>query len=228
MRTIVEVQTPLLPDAEKYIASIAGLDNFTAVVLEENGGINAIVAASMLKQRCDKRIFMKIACRDRNRIALYSELLTAATVGLFNLVLADGVHPLHTRFAAAKPVYEVDSLNLLRMIKHNSPGFGDATVPPLASFQWTIGVCIGGSTSADMARAKKFAASGADLFFACSLDAVSRLRLLTGNPIFLSVTKEQITDISEVLREAESAGADGVNLIVKTPEKVLDGSIAAK
>ncbi len=228
MKMMVEVQTPLQPDVESYVESLSRLEDFNGVILEESGGLSSVVLAGMLKKACDKEIFLKVSCRDRNRIALYSELVTAASLGLLNVVLADGAYPLYTRFPAAKPVYELDSVTLLRMIKGGSLGFGEETAQALTSLSWTVGVCVGGSTKADVTRAKRFLEAGADLFFAGSLDAVPQLRWLTDKEIFLSVPKEQVTDISKTLREAESAGADGVNLIVNTPDKVLDGSITAK
>ena len=228
MRRTIEIQTPLLPDPEKYVAGLARLEDFSALVLEESGGISSIALANMIRQRCDKQILLKITCRDRNRIALHSDLLTAASMGFSNIVLVDGTHPVHTRLPAAKPVYELDSLNLLRMLKQNSPSFGDESISPLASLVWTIGVCIGGPTQADMNRARKFAAAGADSFFPLCFDAVPQLRRLTDKQIFLSIPEEQVTDISATLRQAEAAGADGVNLVVTRLDKVLDGNIAAR
>jgi len=228
MKTILEIQTPLLPDAETYVTGLSRLEDFSVLILAENGGISSAAVATMLRRRCEKQMFLKISCRDRNRIALHSELLTAAVMGLSDIVLADGTHPLHTSFPSAKPVYELDSLNLLKMLKQNALSFGDESPAPLASLAWNIGICIGGATQADMGRARKFLAAGADLFFALSLDAVPQLRRLTDKEIFLSVPEEQVTNMSAILQQAESAGADGVNLVVMQPDKVLDGTIAAR
>lgn len=228
MKMLVEIQTPLQPDVDRYVESLSRLEGFAGVVVEESGGLSSIVVADMLMRTCDKEIFLKVSCRDRNRIALHSELFTAASLGLLKVILADGAHPVHTRFPAAKPVYELDSLTLLRMIKGDSLAFGDVAAPALDSLSWTVGVCVGGATAADMVRARKLAAAGADLFFAGSLDAVRRLKRVADRPVILSVPEEEAGDMAEILREAESAGANAVNLIVKTPDKVLDGSIVAK
>ena len=223
---ILEIQTPLQPDADRFIAELARLTDFDAVMLEEYGGISAIVAANMLKRQCDKQIFLKIDCRDRNRIAMHSQLLTAGALGLHNLVIVDGAHPIQTRFPAAKPVYELDSLSLVRMIRHGSPRFGDRFDSPVASLPWRIGVRIGGHTSADMKRAKKFAAAGADLFFVPSLNGVEALKDVIDKPIFLSMAEEEVSDIQKARDMAKSAGAHGLNVVLKSAEKVLDGSFA--
>lgn len=228
MKTMLEIQTPLLLDVEEFVDSLVRLGDFDSVVFEECGGYSAIAAAKALKRLCDKEVFVKIGCRDRNRIALHSQLLTAAASGILNVVLVDGPHPTQTPFPAAKPVYELDSLSLLRMIKKDQPAFGTESDSRLASLEWMIGVGVGGSTSADMARAEKFLAAGADLFFLSSVESVSKFRGLTDKPLYLSVREEQMEDVSNILQEARSAGADGVNLIVKTPDRILDGSITAR
>jgi 2-methylisocitrate lyase-like PEP mutase family enzyme len=107
----------------------------------------------------------------------------------------------------------LDSLNLLHMLKRGSPAFGENFDSSLASVAWRIGVSVGGSTSADMARARKFADAGADLFFSSSLDGVTKLRELTDKPILLSV-HEEAQDVVAILRQAQSAGATGIHVIV--------------
>ena len=229
MRTLIEIQTPSAPSARNYIAKIERLDDFEAVVLEEGGGISAPVFAGMLKEKSDKDIFLKISCRDRNRIALRSELMTCAALELSNVLLVDGPHPIRTRFPEAKPVYDLDSLTLLRMIRRGLSNIddGDSFLAP-AGLEWTIGACIGGSTRADLARARRFVDVGIDIFFVLSSDSVEPLRNLTDKPIILSITEKEIMNISDLLRAAETAGASGVNLVVENPDKVLDGNIAKK
>lgn len=227
MKAMIEITTPLSSDINQFVASIAGLNGFDAVILAEDGGIDVVAAAHMLKQRCDVKIFLKIDCRDRNRIALHSQFVTAVSLGFCNLVLVDGVHPTRTSFPAAKPVYEFDSLNLLRALKGNTFGFGHLSDSPINTHAWNIGVHIGGSTTADMARAKKFEAAGADLYFVSSLESLPLLKGITDKPILLCVSEED-ADISEKKREAESAGAHGINVMIRTQDAIVDGSFTAK
>lgn len=227
MRSTIEIATPQSLDLENFIAGLANLANCDAIILEENGGLDSITAASALKQRCDKEIFLKIACRDRNRIALHSFFLTASSLGLLKVVLVDGAHPTQTPFTAAKPVYDLDPLNLLRMLKSGS-GFTDELESPLKSQPWTIGVRIGGFTKADMMRAKKFAAAGADLFFTSSLESVPLLKEITDKRIFLCVPEEETADIAERQDETQSAGAHGISVMVKASDRVIDGSLTRK
>ncbi len=58
---------------------------------------------------------MQLTCRDRNRIALQSELLSASALGVRNVVVMTGDHPRHGDHADAKPVFDLDSTQLLRV-----------------------------------------------------------------------------------------------------------------
>jgi len=55
----------------------------------------------------------QLTCRDRNRIALQSELLSAAYFGVNNLLLLTGDHTTLGDAPETKPVYDLDSVSLL-------------------------------------------------------------------------------------------------------------------
>ena len=56
---------------------------------------------------------MQLQCRDRNRIALQSELLGAAGLGIPNLLLLTGDHPRFGDHPDAKAVFDMDSIGLI-------------------------------------------------------------------------------------------------------------------
>jgi methylenetetrahydrofolate reductase (NADH) len=58
---------------------------------------------------------MQLTCRDRNRIALQSELLSASALGIPNVVIMTGDHPRHGDHADAMPVFDLDSIQLLKV-----------------------------------------------------------------------------------------------------------------
>src|SRR5215469_2118923 len=58
---------------------------------------------------------MQLTCRDRNRIALQSELLSASALGVPNVLVMTGDHPRHGDHADAKPVFDLDSAHLLKV-----------------------------------------------------------------------------------------------------------------
>ena len=55
----------------------------------------------------------QLACRDRNRIALQSDLLSAAYFGIENVLLLTGDYTTLGDTPEAKPVYDLDSVSLL-------------------------------------------------------------------------------------------------------------------
>ena len=56
---------------------------------------------------------MQLQCRDRNRIALQSDLLAAAAMGIPNVLLLTGDHPRFGDHPDAKPVFDLDSVQLV-------------------------------------------------------------------------------------------------------------------
>jgi methylenetetrahydrofolate reductase (NADPH) len=60
---------------------------------------------------------MQLTCRDRNRIALQSELLGASAVGIPSVLIMTGDHPRHGDHAEAKPVFDLDSGQLLSVAR---------------------------------------------------------------------------------------------------------------
>jgi methylenetetrahydrofolate reductase (NADPH) len=56
---------------------------------------------------------MQLQCRDRNRIALQSDLLGAASLGIPNVLLLTGDHPRFGDHPDAKPVFDLDSIQLI-------------------------------------------------------------------------------------------------------------------
>jgi methylenetetrahydrofolate reductase (NADPH) len=55
---------------------------------------------------------MQVTCRDRNRIALQSDLMSASAMGIPNVLLMTGDHPKLGDHAEAKPVFDLDSIQL--------------------------------------------------------------------------------------------------------------------
>jgi len=65
----------------------------------------------------------QLTCRDRNRIALQSDLLSAFVLGVENILIMTGDHPLLGDHPQAKPVYDLDSISLLGAVKELERGY---------------------------------------------------------------------------------------------------------
>jgi methylenetetrahydrofolate reductase (NADPH) len=84
--------------------------------------LSGLVTASLCVQGGLEPIF-QMTCRDRNRIALQSDLLGAWVVGIQNVLALTGDLPSLGDQPAAKPVFDLDSVTLLQTITHLNEGF---------------------------------------------------------------------------------------------------------
>ena len=75
----------------------------------------AALAAAALVAGEGVEPILHVTTRDRNRIALVSEALGAQALGIRNVLCTSGSHQTLGRFRAAKNVYDIDSIQLLRM-----------------------------------------------------------------------------------------------------------------
>jgi len=75
----------------------------------------------LLEQRGLEPIF-QITCRDRNGMALQSELLSAYILGIRNILVVSGDYPNKGDHPYAKPVYDLDSVQLLKAISKMQSG----------------------------------------------------------------------------------------------------------
>ncbi len=75
----------------------------------------------LLKEKGFEPVY-QITCRDRNRLALQSDILNAAAFGIQNLLLLTGDHTLLGDHPEAKPVFDLDSVSLLHTVKKLEAG----------------------------------------------------------------------------------------------------------
>ena len=66
---------------------------------------------------------LQLTGRDRNRMALLGDVLSAASFGIDTLLCLTGDHPLVGDCRDTKPVYDLDSVGLLRMLSEAERGF---------------------------------------------------------------------------------------------------------
>ena len=68
-------------------------------------------------------VIMQLTCRDRNRLALQSDLLGAYAMGIRNICVMTGDHTTKGDHPRTKPVYDLDSVQLLAIIKKMQEGY---------------------------------------------------------------------------------------------------------
>jgi methylenetetrahydrofolate reductase (NADPH) len=77
--------------------------------------LGSLPVCHMLKDKGLDPVF-QITCRDRNRLALQSDLLSAWVLGVENVLAITGDLPALGDHPQAKPVYDLDSVQLLEVI----------------------------------------------------------------------------------------------------------------
>jgi methylenetetrahydrofolate reductase (NADPH) len=84
--------------------------------------LGSLVTSSILVRKGLEPIF-QMTCRDRNRIALQSDLLSAWVLGIKNVLALTGDLPSLGDHPEAKMVYDLDSVTLLQVIARLNEGF---------------------------------------------------------------------------------------------------------
>jgi methylenetetrahydrofolate reductase (NADPH) len=84
--------------------------------------LGSLVTSYIVKEHGIDPIF-QVTCRDRNRIALQSDLLSAAVMGIENVLALTGDLPSLGDHPQAKAVYDLDSVQLLEVIGKLNQGY---------------------------------------------------------------------------------------------------------
>jgi len=77
--------------------------------------LGSLAVCRLLKERGIEPIF-QMTCRDRNRLALQSDLLSASVLGIENVLILTGDYPSLGDHPEAKPVFDLGSVQLLEVI----------------------------------------------------------------------------------------------------------------
>lgn len=96
---------------KNYVDAANVTDNQTAVVRMSSAAACAIIGQMGLDP------VMQMTCRDRNRIAIQSDILGAVALGIGNLLCLSGDHQKFGNHPEAKNVHDIDSMQLIQMVK---------------------------------------------------------------------------------------------------------------
>jgi methylenetetrahydrofolate reductase (NADPH) len=112
-----EVTPPVTADRGELLAKALLLKGLAdAVNITDGAGarphLGAVTAAAMLVEQGIEPV-LQLTCRDRNRIALQSDLLSAAASGVRNVLMLRGDDPSAGDQPDAKPVFDLDPRQLL-------------------------------------------------------------------------------------------------------------------
>jgi methylenetetrahydrofolate reductase (NADPH) len=112
-----EIAPPVATDAQDLRSKAAPLKGLAdAVNVTDGAGARAHMAAlpaASILIGMEIEPILQITCRDKNRIALQSELMGAAALGVRNLLLLTGDDPKAGDQPDTKPVFDIDSKTLI-------------------------------------------------------------------------------------------------------------------
>ena len=155
----------LVEEAKTYLSGITAVnvtDNQSSVMRT-----STLATCAMLKNAGLTPIY-QATCRDRNRIALHSDLLGAAALGIENLLCLTGDHTKMGDHPGAKPVFDLDSVSLLHTAcqleqGHDLAGIELVGEPPKFA-KGAVVSPISDSVDAQLAKMERKVMAGADYF----------------------------------------------------------------
>ena len=109
-----------LQEAKKVAGCVHAVnvtDNQSAVMK-----LGSLASSVYLKREGIEPIF-QMTCRDRNRIALQSDLLSACSLGIENVLCLTGDHIKLGDHKSAKAVFDIDSVQLIAMASNLNRGY---------------------------------------------------------------------------------------------------------
>ena len=116
-----EISPPRGASTAKMTETARNLKDWVdAVNVTDNQGSNVRLASwagSLALLNAGVEPVMQMTCRDRNRIALQSDLLGASALGIRNVLVMTGDHPKFGDHPGAKPVFDLDSVQLLWILR---------------------------------------------------------------------------------------------------------------
>ncbi|MEM3041119.1 MAG: methylenetetrahydrofolate reductase [Nitrososphaerota archaeon] len=129
--------------------------------------MSSLVASYLVQSQTGMEVIYQLRCSDRNRIALTSDLLGAAALGIKNVLALTGDHTILGDMPDAKPVFDLDSVLLTGMIRRMVTEGKDLQGNPIqgAKPQFHIGVAANPNADPlelELAKVMKKVQNGAD------------------------------------------------------------------
>ena len=155
----------LVAEAKEYLSGITAVnvtDNQSSVMRT-----STLATCAMMKNAGLTPIY-QATCRDRNRLALQSDLLGAAALGIENILCLTGDHTKMGDHPGAKPVFDLDSVSLLHVASTLEKGTDLAGNPlvgePPKFAKGAVVSPISDSVDAQLAKMERKVMAGADYF----------------------------------------------------------------
>ncbi len=155
----------MVEEAKTYLSGITAVN-----VTDNQSSVMRLGSLATCKALQDAGLLpiYQLTCRDRNRMALQSDLLSAAMFGIDNILCLTGDHTTLGDHPGAKPVFDLDSVSLLHTVCQLEKGVdlgGNPLVgePPKFAKGAVVSPCSD-SVDAQLAKMERKVMAGADYF----------------------------------------------------------------
>lgn len=142
----VEMDPPRGAEPGKFLSKVRDLADAGVRFVNVADGpratarMSAIAFAALLERGGEVETILHYQCRDRNLIGIQSDLLGAHALGIRNLLAVTGDPPKLGDYPHATPVFDVDSVGLVRILRGLNHGLDLAGNPLGAALPFHIGV----------------------------------------------------------------------------------------
>jgi methylenetetrahydrofolate reductase (NADPH) len=195
---VVELKPPKGTAVAEMLAPLTALQGrVTAFGAPDNEQarmrLSALAACRLIKEGGGEP-FLHLTCRDRNRLALESDLLGAAVLGIENVLIVSGDYVTLGDHPDAKPVYDADSVQLLQVAQGLMAGQDSAGLPLNGQPTFFLGAVVipeAEPWGPQRLKFEKKVAAGAQFFVTPPVFDLEKLRTflaLKGKPVKLLAT----------------------------------------
>lgn len=200
---VVELQPPKginLSEIYQHAESLRGrVDAISVPDLQHSiMRLGSLSVCALLKGKGLEVIF-NLSCSDRNRLALQSELLNAAALGIHNVLILQGTPPSIGDHFEAKPVFDLDVMGLLGAAKRLQEGYDLMGNDLQGKPQFCIGAMVNAGAKGhildlEVMEMEKKIRSGAEFFITNSIYDLNLIEKFSKKvahfkvPILVSIT----------------------------------------
>lgn len=146
--TSVEIVPPKGCDASSMIKGVRTLKEAGVDAVNVPDGpraqsrMGALAVSLIIEQQVGMEAVTHYACRDRNLLGMFSDLLGAAALGLRNFLLVTGDPPKMGPYPDATAVFDIDSIGLCNLVNRLNHGIDPGGNPIGKPTQFVIGVGV--------------------------------------------------------------------------------------
>jgi methylenetetrahydrofolate reductase (NADPH) len=225
---VAELKPPKGVAADEMLAPVKGLNGqVVAFSVPDNEHARmrlSSLAGGCLVKAAGAEPLTHLTCRDRNRLALESDLLGMAALGLENLLVVSGDYVTLGDHPQAKPVYDADSVQLLKIAGDLMAGVDSAGLPLTGNPAFYLGAVVvpeAEPLAPQLIKFEKKVAAGAQFFITppvFNLESLRQFRERAGSQPVKLLASVKVLSAEEVAQAASGQWRK----VYSVPQEILD------